>query len=282
MTKKKKKEKKSKLKIIVIYFILIISLLFLYSYYVEPYKLTIKEYKIENKELPKSFDGLKIIHFSDIHYGRKVDSQYLKKIVNTINKQKPDIVFFTGDFLDDSIKLNDKEIENIKDILSNINSTLGNYAVNGNHDIKDINDFKTIMDNNFTILDNTEKIIYYKDSTPISIIGLTDSSKTETNYEIFEHENNYFRFVLTHEPDDFKKIKKYNFNIQLSGHSHNGQIRIPFIGALYTPIGAKTYYDEHYKIDNKEIFISNGIGTSKIDIRLNSTPSINLYRLYAY
>ena len=93
--------------------------------------------------------------------------------------------------------------------------------------------------------------------------------------------DNYYRFILCHEPDEYKKISNYSFNVIFSGHSHGGQVRLPFIGKIYTPIGAKTYYDDYYKLDNKEIFISNGIGTTRIDIRFNSAPSINLYRLYA-
>ena len=106
--------------------------------------------------------------------------------------------------------------------------------------------------------------------------------ETKVNYEILEKENTYFRFILAHEPDEYNKIKDYDFDIMLSGHSHNGQVRVPFIGTIYTPIGSKTYYDNYYKLDNKEIFISNGIGTSGLDFRFGSTPSINIYRLYAY
>lgn len=278
---KQKKEAKKKSNIL-IYFFLIISLLLLYSIYVEPKNLIIKEYKIENKLLPKSFDGLKIIHFSDVHYKSTVDLKYLKKIIKLINKQKPDLVLFTGDFLDKRYNLNKKEIDEIKKELKNINSTLGNYAVSGNHDMDYKDDFINIFSDTFTVLNNEEKLIYYKETTPISLIGLTDSSTTKVNYSVLENENNYFRFVLAHEPDEYKKIKEYNFNVLLSGHSHNGQIRIPLIGKIYTPTGSKTYYDEYYNMDNKEIFISNGIGTSGINLRFNSTPSINLYRLYAY
>ena len=280
MTKKKKKEKRN-FKSILIYLLLIISLIALYSHYVEPYNLIIKEYKIENKLIPKSFDGIKIVHFSDIHYGTIVDINYLKKIVKLINKQKPDIVIFTGDFLDERIKLNKKDIEKIKETLSEINSKLGNYAVNGNHDIQDYEDFKNIMDGNFYILDNNEKLIYFNSNIPISITGFSDSRKTKVDYNILDNNTEYFKIILVHEPDDFIKIEKYNFNILLSGHSHNGQIRIPLIGPVFTPKGSKTYYDEYYKIENKEIFISNGIGTSGLDFRFNSKPSINLYRLYA-
>ncbi len=281
MKKEDKKNIKKKKHNILIYFILIIALLFLYSKYIEPYNLTIKEYKIENEYLPKSFDGIKIVHFSDVHLGSTVDIKYLDKIISLINKQNPDIVVFTGDMLDKRRNLNDSEIESVKNSLSKIKSNLGNYAVSGNHDIKQLNTYKKIMDTNFTILDNEEKLIYYKENTPISLVGLSDSSETKINYDVLEKENNYYRFILCHEPDEYKKISNYSFNVMFSGHSHGGQVRLPFIGKTYTPIGAKTYYDDYYKLDNKEIFISNGIGTTRIDIRFNSVPSINLYRLYA-
>jgi len=192
------------------------------------------------------------------------------------------MVIFTGDFLDKRYDLKDKEIDKIKKELKKINSTLGNYVVSGNHDIVYLEDFKKIFSESFTLLENEEKLIYYKESTPISLVGLSDKSETKVNYDIFATENNYFRFVLAHEPDEYENIKDYNFNILLSGHSHNGQVRIPLIGTIYTPKGSKKYYDEYYNINSREIFVSNGIGTSGINLRFNSTPSINLYRLYAY
>jgi len=279
--KKNKKETKNNKSNILVYILLIIGLLCIYSRYIEPYNLTIKEYKIESSDIPKSFDGVKIVHFTDVHYGRTVDNKYLEKIVDLINKQKPDIVLYTGDFIDKDIRLTEEQIISINSTLSNIDSTLGNYAVIGNHDMKYLSDYKKILDNNFTILDNQEKILYYKNNEAISIIGLADSLESTVNYDVFNNESNYYTFVMSHEPDEFNKIKDYKFNIMLSGHSHNGQIRVPFIGAIYTPIGSKTYYDNYYKIDNKEIFISNGIGTSGINFRFMSRPSINLYRMYS-
>lgn len=265
---------------ILIYIIFFTLLLVLYGKYIEPYNLIIKEYKIENNNLPNSFNGLKIIHFSDVHYGRTVDQKYLKKIVDLINKQKPDLVFFTGDFIDRDTLLNDEEISKINFILSNIESTIGNYAVTGNHDMKHINEYKKILENNFILLDNEEKLIYYNDSTPISLVGISDTLESTPNYNIFNNETNYFRITLVHEPDAYDNIKDNNINVMLSGHSHNGQIRMPFIGAIYTPTGSKKYYENYYKLNNTELFISNGIGTSELNIRFMSTPSINLYRLY--
>lgn len=279
MNKQKKKEKRN----IFIYLLFFIALLFLYGYYIEPKNLSIKEYKIENKDIPDSFDSLKIIHFSDVHYKSTVDITFLKKIVNLINKQKPDLVIFTGDFLDKRFNYKTKEIEEIKDELNKIESTLGNFAVSGNHDmVNNPEDFKNIFSENFTILENEEKLIYYKETTPISLVGFSDALETKVNYEILEKENNYFRFIMLHEPDEYEKIKEYDFDILFSGHSHNGQVRLPLIGTVYTPVGSKKYYQEYYKLDNREIFISNGIGTSGLDVRFLSSPSINLYRIYAY
>jgi len=281
MKKNNKNRKEKKGTNIMIYIILIFAILFLYSKYIEPFNINIKEYKIESKDIPKSFDGVKIIHFSDVHYGTTVDKKYLNKIVKLINKQKPDIVLFTGDFIDKNTKLTNEEIKSINSSLNKIDSTLGNFAVVGNHDMKHFSDYKKILDNNFTLLDNQEKILYFKNNEAISIIGLADSLESKINYEVFNKENNNYTFVLVHEPDEFEKINKYNFNVLVSGHSHNGQIRLPFIGAIYTPIGSKTYFEEYYKIDNKEIFVSNGIGTTTLNLRFMSKPSINLYRLYS-
>jgi len=237
MSKKVKTKKNN----IFIYLLLIISLIFIYAYYIEPYNISINEYKIENKDIPDNFDSLKIIHFSDLHYGSNVNLDYLKKVVKLINKQEPDIVMFTGDLLDNRLNLSKKEVKKIKSELNKIESNLGNYAVTGNHDYEFIDDFNSILSDNFTILNNEEKLIYYKENNPISVTGFVDAKESDPNYELLKNENTYFRFVLIHEPDEFDKIKDYNFNIMLSGHSHNGQVRIPLLGKLYTPIGSKKY-----------------------------------------
>ena len=75
------------------------------------------------------------------------------------------------------------------------------------------------------------------------------------------------------------KILKYNFNLIVSGHSHNGQVRLPVIGKIITPENAKKYYDPYYKIDNTHLYISGGIGNRTINLRFFNKPSFNLYRL---
>ena len=69
------------------------------------------------------------------------------------------------------------------------------------------------------------------------------------------------------------------FNLLLAGHSHAGQVRLPFIGAVILPEGAQKYYDSHYKIENSDLYVSNGLGVSNYNFRLFNTPSYSVYRL---
>ena len=104
--------------------VLIIALIILYARYIGTTGLIIKEYSI-NTSVPKSFDGLKIAHFSDFHYGRTTNIDSLKNLVKEINLTKPDIIVFTGDFIDKDVKVNNNDINNIKNELSKLNSTYG-------------------------------------------------------------------------------------------------------------------------------------------------------------
>ena len=95
------------------------------------------------------------------------------------------------------------------------------------------------------------------------------------------HDDISYKIILAHEPDITKDITtNYQVNLILAGHSHGGQIRLPLIGALYTPPYSKEYYEGHYKINDTNLYISSGIGVSTVNYRLWNRPSINFYRLY--
>ena len=89
-----------------------------------------------------------------------------------------------------------------------------------------------------------------------------------------------YKILLVHEPDTFIKVKDYNIDLMLSGHSHNSEINIPYLKSLYHIEGATSYYDSEYEIDNTKLYISSGLGTSNLYMRLFSRPSISIYKLY--
>ncbi len=272
--------------IILVIIILILCLGLLYSRFIATSGLKVKEYKVVNNKITDSYHGLKIIHLSDIHYNSTINEKELNNIVDKVNEIKPDIVVLTGDLIDERLSY-DKDI--IINCLSKIEAKLGKFAVSGNHDIP-LDDYNYIIkESGFTSLDNKYELIYSKTSEPIIIsgIGYGDEDigiKTE-QYDKYISElkaddiKPIYSILLVHEPDTVDNLDLNKYDLVLAGHSHGGQVRIPFIGKLYTPEGAKKYYDEYYKINNTDLYISSGLGTSMYKFRLFNRPSFNFYRI---
>lgn len=279
-----------KKKIIIILSIIlgILGIIF-YSRFIETSLFETKEYKISNVNLANDFSGLKIIHISDIHYGRITSTKMIKKIIKEVNLIKPDIIVITGDLIDKDATLTEKDISFLKDSLAKLESKYGKYSIYGNHDITYSREKieEIYKYSNFKLLVNDYDIIYGKRNEALFIGGLDSLLEGEQNIEktmsyFNDHEDILYKILLVHEPDSTDNIlEKYpNTNLILAGHSHNGQVRLPLIGAIYTPSGSKKYYDNYYKINETDLYISSGIGVSRINFRLFNKPSINFYRIY--
>ena len=264
---------------------------FLYALFIGSKGLKVKEYKIEIDNLPEEYHGLKIAHISDIHYDESISKKELKKVKDTVNALKPDIIVFTGDIA--TYNLTNEEIEEVSKIMSEMEASIGKYAIKGNHDY-DFEKWELLFENcGFTNLNDTYEVIYQDENTPIVISGISTNLYGTKNIKdkiepIYEYLNSFsegdlnmpaYSILLLHEPDFIEEIDYNKFDMVLSGHSHNGQVRLPLIGALYTPIGSKKYYDEYYKVDNTDLYISSGIGTTYLNVRLFNKPSFNFYRL---
>ncbi len=284
---KPKEPKQSSFKSFLLLLFLMIGGLILYARYVSTSGLITNEYGIVYKNLPQPFHGLKIVQFSDLHYGRTVDKQYLKSIVNKINELKPDIVIFTGDLIDKDVIVNNHVVKSITSILKDIDAKIGKYTIKGNHDYVDQN-FELIMnDADFIILNNSYDLVYHDLSSKLFIGGIPSTIKDYADYEktftyLKEHpDEKLFKILLMHEPDNIDNTLDYQVDLVLAGHSHNGQIRIPYYGAVIKPKGSRKYFEPYYKVKDSDLYISSGIGTSQISFRFCNRPSINLFRLYS-
>ena len=258
--------------------ILIIALVIIYARYIGTSGIFAKEYRIRSNNITDTYNGLKIAHFSDFHYGRTTSLNELKNLVEDINKIKPDIIIFTGDLIDKDVRIDDTQMSNIIEELKKLDSTYGNYYVSGNHDDK-FDKYKQLMDSsNFIDLNNSFDIIYNTNNETILLSGLSTKPDTKFLEDVFKDKSYNYKINIMHYPDDISKIKDYNYDLVLAGHSHNGQIRIPFYGTLIIPNHAKKYHNEYYKVDNTDLYISGGIGVSNFNFRLFNRPSYNLYR----
>ena len=270
----------------IIFIVIIISIsFFLYTTYISSKLITVKEERIIDEKIPESFDGLKIIQLSDIHYGSTIFMDDIKELVKMINRRNPDLVVFTGDLINKNYKLKSKEQETLINELKKIKSTIGKYAIFGEEDKEQ---FTTIMNQSeFTILNNSYELIYNNSNTPILLIGLNSSISGNINinqaYQYFEeptHNSNIYTITLLHEPDSVDDIiASYQTDLFLAGHSHNGQVAIPYLGGILKKEGANKYINEFYQLEQSKLYISSGIGTTDNGFRLFCRPSINFFRL---
>lgn len=258
---------------------------YLYTTYISTGSFIVKEERIISKKLPENFNGLKIIHFSDLHYGTTIFDDEVEKIVKMINSRNPDLVIFTGDLIDQNYSLSSKEQEKLIKSLQKINATLGKYAVTGEEDGEN---FNTILNqSHFNILNNDYDLVYNNTQDPILLVGMASSLKEDIDidkaYHYFteeSHNSNIYVIGMLHEPDSVPKVlETYPTDLFLAGHSHNGNIRIPYIGAISKDVGAKKYDQAFYQIENSKLYISSGLGTNGPGFRLFCRPSINFFRL---
>lgn len=265
------------MKKVIFIIIIIFSFIFLYGKYIEVNNFNTKEYIIKNENIPTSFEKLKIVHFSDILYNEKTNKKLITKLVKKINEAEADIIIFTGDLLKKDNKYKETDYKYLKKELSKLEANLYKYAVIGDNDKYYLEEYKDIIyESDFILLDNENKLLFYKETTPINIIGLTDTTNIEDllNTEI---ECNY-TLAITHKPDNIKEISKYEIDTILSGHSLGGIINVPFYGGIIKKDGANTYINDYYTLDDTELFVSNGLGFDNFNFRLLNAPSINIYR----
>lgn len=256
--------------------------IYIYARFIEPKMLNVNYEIISSEFISSNANDLKILQFSDTHISEYFSIKDLNKLVNKINDENPDIVLFTGDLIDhyNNYRLN-VDVSEISEALSHINATLGKYAVYGNHDYGGGAErvYKTIMDNSgFVLLVNDGvEIEEYK----LNIIGLDDSIFGKVDIKniskYFDDED--FNIVLSHEPDVIDLVLEYNIDLFLSGHSHGGQVNLPFASSKMLPSLGKKYVKGLYNFKNSRDTILNvniGIGTSQIPFRFMAVPELSV------
>lgn len=235
---------------------------------------------IETDKIDQEFDNYKIVHITDIHLGQWITKEKLDGVVEMINKLEPDTIVLTGDYLSYQV---DQYLEELQDSLTQLQAKDVILSVLGNHDYwTNPQAIKAVLKKSNII--NLENEIYTinKNNKKLQIAG-TDCV-TEGNDDINKIEEkldpNYPAIMLVHEPDFADTTSKLEpFILQLSGHSHGGQITVPKIG---TPIRGKNfrkYPSGKYQVKNMVQYTNRGIGTNNFWFRINCPPEITEIKL---
>jgi uncharacterized protein len=255
----------------------------LHAIYIEPTWYEVKEVPVKLPHLAKAFDGYKIVQITDIHADRFFKVGNLSEIVRQINAQKPDLVVLTGDY----ITKGDVEpaVGAIADSFRQIVAPDGVLAVLGNHDYWTNNKLvtKVLSQYQIRVLKN-ELFTLQRNKEELVIAGIDDvwSGKgRELSTVLQQLGTKKGAIALVHEPDfaDETAATK-QFDLQLSGHSHGGQVRLPFSDRVLPYLGRKYPYGR-YQVGEMIQYTSNGIGMGGLPVRLNCRPEITSIVLHA-
>ena len=256
-----------------------------YIHDVEPNWLDITTLSIPHSLIPRGFDGMRIVQFSDTHLGFQFQLKQMEAIVSKINHLSPDLLLFTGDLMDEPNKYT--HTKKIAPLLKQLKAPLGKFCVYGNHDHGGYGSEiykQTMEESGFTLLQNENKKISLLSGEAIYLSGIDDAMLGTPDFQsaLADIPQKAFTILMSHAPDLADEAAGYNsIQLQLSGHSHGGQVQVPFWGALVKPPFAEKYPEGKYDIQNLFLYVNRGLGTTRLPYRFLSRPEVTVFNLKA-
>jgi hypothetical protein len=254
----------------------------------EPQETVVSQVGVTLKRLPSGFDGLRIAQLSDIHFNPFMTTDHLERVVELTKAQKPDLVILTGDFVSAGHHRRERNARAEQawpcaNVLRRIESPLGCFAVLGNHDYEanaDVVAEALSTGSRIQVLRN-RAIVLERDGARLWLAGIDNVTKNRAKPEAALQgvSKQECTIVAVHEPDFADEMRKFSVDFQMSGHSHGGQIRLPGVGALYLPTGARKYPMGHYQIGELQLYTNRGIGVVGIPMRFLCPPEITIFTL---
>ncbi len=250
-----------------------------------PQQPVVERVEIGLSRLPAELDGLRIVHLSDLHYDRRSDSSVILRAVETANQQRPDLAVITGDFL--NLRLIGNGLRPAPDseacarILSGLKTRLGIFGVLGNHDKTDPDTLiRALEAAGITVLHNSNARIE-RSGARIWLVGVEDvlTGNPDLTAALSGIPSGAATILLAHEPDFADIAACHGVTLQLSGHSHAGQVRIPGMRPAYLPPWGRKYPSGLRTIGRTRLYTNRGVGNSMLPIRLNCPPEVALITL---
>ncbi len=248
---------------------------------IEPYWLSHSAVTIPLRHLPPAFEGFTIAHISDLHIGEWITAAQLEEVVAQVNALAPDLVAITGDIASTAYRGLQADITRF---LRSLNAREGVAATLGNHDHwMDARIVRqAILDADAWLLWNTHAEVRRGGET-LYIVGIDDVWEQQDDLDEALAEvppEAVATVLLAHEPDFADEAAATGrIGLQLSGHSHGGQVRLPGIGAPALPWLGRRYDMGLYTLAGMHLYVNRGIGMSGFYLRFNCPPEITLITL---
>lgn len=262
------------------------------------YRYHVNRIQLAFGNLPAAFKGLKIVHISDIHAGSFTDKQAVGRGIEKIMKEKPDLILFTGDLVNDRAT----EMDDYKEVFSLLKAPMGVYSTLGNHDYGDyakwdnadakkanLEQLKGVHKEMGWRLLMNEHVVLERGQDQIALLGIENWGKgTFSKYgkmtEAYPGSEKYpFKILLSHDPShwDGEVRKLYNdIDLMLSGHTHGMQFGLELPGYKWSP--AKYFYKQWaglYESDKQKLYVNRGFGFLGYPGRVGILPEITVIEL---
>lgn len=249
-----------------------------YSALIEPHWLAIEKVTLPLRRLPPEFDGFTLAQISDVHRGPYVDDAMIQAAVEAVNQLRPDAVMLTGDFVTRDAALADPCAQ----ALGALQARSGVYAILGNHDHwTDADEIeRALTAQALTVLRNNAVAIE-RDGARLWIVGVDDVWERHADLEqaLRLVPADQVTILLAHEPDYADFAAQHPIDVQLSGHSHGGQVRLPILGTPILPYLGRKYPRGLYQLGALQLYTNRGLGMVSPPVRFNCPPEITLLTL---
>ncbi len=253
-----------------------------YARYVEPDAVAFTRLTLALPRLDPAFAGYRLAHLTDIHFNGWMDATRLNMIVDQVNAARPDLVALTGDFVTVGRRY---DAEALRAALARLDAPDGAVAVLGNHDHRHATGpqgiRRLLREAHIRELRN-EVYTVRRDAAQLHIAGVDDLIFRQTRLDrvLARLPEESAALLLAHEPD-FADVsaRSGRFGLQLSGHSHGGQIRLPLLGAPLLPNHGSRYPAGLYHVGGMALYTNRGLGVGGLRLRFNCPPEIALITL---
>lgn len=251
-----------------------------YLVFVERYIVVMNTYRIPVPNLPQAFSGFRIVQIADLHYGLLVPLSLIRSVIARANRVAHDVTLCTGDYVHE--KRSTKQIDTVWPLIASLKAPSGVFSVLGNHDHwADTNRSQYWLTQ--TRQDLRHKAVRLeRNGSRLWLVGAGDLWEDHKNLDdlMSKIPESECRLVLAHNPDTVDTGFSSRVDLMISGHTHGGQVNIPFLGTPILPVRNKNY-SSGLKTSPRgtKIFISKGIGWAVYPLRFNCLPEIAVLEL---
>jgi len=257
---------------ILVLLVLIPLLCLFYAWMIEPYWIEVNRIKLATTKF-KEGSKVTILQLSDIHSrGWNRNERKLPAIVNSL---APDIICLTGDYINDI-----KALQAVRRMAGELKAKYGVFAVRGNWDASLLPDEKDIFKGSPVRMLNGEGLRINAKGNKIYLVGLDIYNDSALKEALLGRQPGDFTILLYHYPDLIEDVKDMDIDLYLAGHTHAGQIALPFYGAIITSSKyGKRYEKGLHKLGETILYVNRGIGTVGLPLRFFARPEVTVLEI---